>query len=127
DVHEFEARTKKLIEQFDAYSPLKGLHVNGKLTLAENIADLGGLSIAYEALERALAADPSKRKDIDGYSPEQRFFISYAQSWAAKEREEYIRQALTTDVHAPDMLRGYAPLTDLQEFFDAFNIKEGAP
>ncbi len=126
DVKEFEARTQKLIKQFNALSPLAGTHVNGKLTLAENIADLGGLSIAYEAMERALAADPSKRKTIDGYSPEQRFFISYAQSWAAKERPEYIRQALTTDTHSPDILRGYAPLLDMQEFYDAFGIKKGA-
>jgi putative endopeptidase len=127
DVHEFELRTQKLIKQFDAISPLKGLHVNGKLTLAENIADLGGLSIAYEALERNLAAHPEKRQVIDGFTPEQRFFISYAQSWAAKERDEYVRNMLTTDVHAPDMVRGYAPQLNLQEFYDAFGIKKGAP
>ncbi len=127
DVKQFEARTQKLVNQFNGYSPLPGLHVNGKLTLAENIADLGGLSIAFEALERALGADPSKRKVIDGFTPEQRFFISFAQSWAAKERAEYLRQSLTTDTHAPDMLRGFAPLTNMQEFFDAFGIKEGAP
>lgn len=127
DVAEFDARTKKLVTQFNAYSPVKGLHVNGKLTLAENIADLGGLSIAYEALERALGADPEKRKPIDGLTPEQRFFISYAQSWACKARPAYRRQALTTDVHAPDEIRGYAPLLNLQEFYDAFGIKKGAP
>ncbi len=127
DVAEFEARTKKLVTQFNAYSPVKGLHVNGKLTLAENIADLGGLSIAYEALERALGSDPEKRKPIDGLTPEQRFFISYAQSWACKARLAYRRQALTTDVHAPDEIRGYAPLLNLQEFYDAFGIKKGAP
>ncbi len=127
DVREFEARAQKLVKQFNAYSPLPGLHVNGKLTLAENIADLGGLSIAYEALERDLAADPSKRKTIDGFTPEQRFFISFSQSWASKERDEYLRQSLTTDTHAPDMIRGFAPLLNLQEFYDAFGIKEGAP
>jgi putative endopeptidase len=127
DVKEFDARTKKLVTQYNAYSPIKGLHVNGKLTLAENIADLGGLSIAYEALERALGSDPEKRKPIDGLTPEQRFFISYAQSWACKARPAYRRQALTTDVHAPDEIRGYAPLLNLQEFYDAFGIKKGAP
>jgi len=127
DVKEFDARTQKLVKQFNAFTPVPGLHVNGKLTLAENIADLGGLSIAFEALERALAADPSKRKTIDGFTPEQRFFISYAQSWASEEREEYLRQSLTTDTHSPDKIRGYAPLLNMQEFYDAFGIKEGAP
>ncbi|MDB6173382.1 MAG: Neprilysin [Chthoniobacteraceae bacterium] len=127
DAKEFDARARKLVEQFNSCEVLPGLKVNGKLTLAENIADLGGLSIAFEALERALAADPSKRKTIDGYTPEQRFFIAYAQSWAAKERDEYVRQALTTDTHSPDMLRGVEPLLNLQEFYDAFDIKETAP
>ena len=63
------------------FEPLPGLHVNGKLTLGENMADLGGVTIAYDALERALAKDPSKRKTIDGFTPEQRFFISFAQIW----------------------------------------------
>jgi putative endopeptidase len=126
DVAEFDARSAKLVKQFDAFTPLPGLHVNGKLTLAENIADLGGLSIAYEALERALAADPSKRKTIDGFTPEQRFFISYAQSWAGKVRDESMRNSITTDSHAPETLRGFAPLLNMQEFYDAFGIKPGA-
>lgn len=127
DAKEFDLRTQKLVKQFNAYSPLPGLHVNGKLTLAENIADFGGLVIAYEALERDLTAHPELRKEIDGFTPEQRFFISYAQSWAAKERDEYIRRALTTDVHSPDRFRGFAPLLNMQSFYDAFGIKKGAP
>lgn len=127
DVKQFNDRSAKLVKQYDAIYPLPGLHINGKLTLAENIADLGGLSIAYEALERALAADPSLRKEIDGYTPEQRFFISFAQSWASKEREAYLRQSLTTDTHSPDKVRGYAPQQNLQQFYDAFGIKKGAP
>ncbi len=127
DAQEFERRAQKLVEQFNGFEVLPGLKVNGKLTLAENIADLGGLVIAYEALQRALAKDPSKRKPIDGFTPEQRFFISYAQSWASKEREEYLRRSLTTNVHAPDRLRAYAPLLHLPEFYEAFGIKEGAP
>ncbi len=122
DAREFEQRAQKLVEQFNACEVLPGLKVNGKLTLAENIADLGGLSIAFEALQRALAADPSKRKTIDGFTPEQRFFLSYTQSWAARERDESLRQALTTDTHAPDMLRGVQPL-----LYDAFDIKPGTP
>ena len=127
DAREFESRAQKLVKQFNAFQPLPGLHVNGKLTLAENIADLGGLVIAYEALERALGSNPEKRKPIDGLTPEQRFFISYAQSWVSKERPEFLRRSVTTDVHAPEHFRAYAPLLNMQEFYDAFGIKKGAP
>jgi putative endopeptidase len=126
DAKEYEARAHKLVEQFNGFEALPGLHVNGKLTLTENIADLGGLSIAFEALERTLAKDPSKRQSIDGYTPEQRFFIAYAQSWVGKEREEYRRRMLSSDPHAPEKFRAYAPLQNLEEFFDAFGIKPGA-
>ncbi len=126
DAKEFDARTEKIVKQFDEFEALPGLHINGKLTLAENIADFGGLVIAYEALERALTRDPSKRKIIDGFTPEQRFFIAYAQSWASLEREEYLRRSLTTNVHAPDRYRAYAPLLNMPEFYAAFGIKPGA-
>jgi putative endopeptidase len=127
DAKEFQARAQKLVQQFNEFEPLPGLHVNGKLTLTENIADLGGLVIAYEALERALAKDPSKRKEIDGFTPEQRFFIAYAQSWLTLERPEYLRRSLSTDVHAPEKYRAYAPLQNMPEFYEAFGIKKGAP
>jgi putative endopeptidase len=127
DAREFEARAQILVDQYNAFEPLPGLKVNGKLTLTENIADLGGVVIAYEALERALAKDPSKRRLIDGLTPEQRYFISYTQSWVSKERDEYTRRLITTNVHAPDRYRAYAPLLHVQAFYDAFGIKEGAP
>src|SRR5206468_7375461 len=76
DAKEFESRARKLVEQYDHYEVLPGLHVNGQLTLGENIADLGGVTIAYEALQRALEKSPAKRKKIDGFTPEQRFFLS---------------------------------------------------
>ena len=88
DAKEFEARAQKVVDEYDAFEPLPGLHVNGKLTLGENLADLGGVNIAYDALERALAKDPSKRKNIDGFTPEQRFFVSFAQIW----RDQYPRR-----------------------------------
>jgi predicted metalloendopeptidase len=75
--------------------------VNGKLTLGENIADLGGTSIAYEALQRALAKDPSKRKKIDGFTPEQRFFLSLAQLWRTNWREAELRRRITVDPTRP--------------------------
>ena len=85
--------------------PLPGVHVNGRLTLGENLADLGGVSIAYEALERALAKDPSKRRKIDGFTPEQRFFISFAQIWRTNCREAEMVRLITVDVHSPGQFR----------------------
>ena len=78
DAEEFNARAEKVVEEYDAFTPLPGVHVNGRLTLGENIADLGGLSIAFEALQRRLTADPSRRRIVDGLTHEQRFFISWA-------------------------------------------------
>ena len=104
-----------------------GLHVNGKLTLGENIADLGGLTIAYEALERALTKDPAKRRSIDGFTPEQRFFLSLSQLWRTNIRDEELRRRITVDPHSPGQLRAIGAHVNAQEFFDAFAIKEGAP
>ena len=126
DAKQFQSRAQKLVEQFNALAPLPGAHINGRLTLAENLADLGGLVIAWDALQKALAADPAKRQPIDGLTPEQRFFISYAQSWCVIVREEYLRQQLLTDVHAPAEQRAYAPLLHMPEFYRAFGIEKGA-
>ena len=100
--------------------------MNGKLTLGENIADLGGTSIAFEALQRALAKDPAKRKTIDGFTPEQRFFISLSQIWRTNCREAEIRRLVTIDPHSPGQFRAIGPHVNMQEFFDAFDIKQGA-
>ncbi|MEY5026823.1 MAG: hypothetical protein RLZZ244_2351 [Verrucomicrobiota bacterium] len=127
DARAFEARAQKLVSQFNRFTPLPKLHVNGKLTLSENIADLNGLRIAFDALQRVLDAHPEKRQPIDGFSPEQRFFLAYAQRWAAKIRPAALRASLSTDAHAPDTLRGFAPLLHLQEFYDAFHIPPSAP
>jgi putative endopeptidase len=127
DAKQFEARAQKLVDQYNAYEALPGLHVNGKLTLGENIADLGGVTIAYEALQRDLARDPSKRKTIDGFTPEQRFFISFSQIWRTNWREAELRRRITTDPHSPGQFRAIGPPSNVQDFFDAFNIKEGAP
>ena len=126
DAKQFDARAQKLVAQFNAFAPMAGTHINGQLTLAENIADLGGLLIAWDALQKALAADPARRKTIDGLTPEQRFFISYAQSWCTLERGEYLRQSLLTDEHAPAEFRAFAPLLHLPQFYEAFGIKKGA-
>lgn len=127
DAEEFAKRTKKIVDEYNAFEILPGLHVNGELTLGENIADLGGVSIAYDAMERALKKDPSKRKIIDGLTPEQRFFISYAQVWRTNIKDEAARVQITTDPHAPGKFRSFGPLVNYQEFYDAFGIQPGSP
>ncbi|HEY0454793.1 MAG TPA: M13 family metallopeptidase [Verrucomicrobiae bacterium] len=127
DAKEFDARAQKVVDQYASYEAVPGLKVNGKLTLGENIADLGGTTIAYEALQRALAKDPSKRKAIDGFSPEQRFFLSLAQLWRTNWRDEELRRRITVDPHSPGQFRAIGPHVNLPEFYDAFQIKESAP
>lgn len=127
DVKAFEARAEKVVDQYDGYEALPGLKVNGRLTLGENIADLGGTSVAYEALQRALAKDPAKRKVIDGFTPEQRFFLSLAQLWRVNWREAELRRLLTIDPHSPAQFRAIGPHVNMKEFFDAFNIKPNQP
>jgi len=125
DADEFKARAQKLVEQYGKYEPLPGLKVNGQLTLGENIADLGGISIAYEALQRSLVG--KERNLIDGFTPEQRFFLSWAQVWKTKTRDDRMKFYLQADVHSPGEIRAFAPLLNFQPFYDAFGIKETDP
>ncbi|TMG72729.1 MAG: M13 family metallopeptidase, partial [Betaproteobacteria bacterium] len=125
DAARFEARARKLVEQFGGYEALPGVKVNGELTLGENIADLGGVSIAFEALERSLAG--KERKLVDGFTQEQRFFLSFAQVWRTNIREAALRQQLAFDPHSPAVFRAVGPLANLQPFYDAFGIREGDP
>jgi putative endopeptidase len=125
DADAFTARAKKLEEQFSGYEVAPGIKVNGAFTLGENIGDLGGVSIAYEALERSLKG--KERKLIDGLTPEQRFFLSWSQVWKTKTREDRLKTLVQIDPHAPGEVRSYAPLLNLQEFYDAFGIKETDP
>jgi putative endopeptidase len=125
DAAAFEARAQKLVDQFDAYEVLPGVRVNGHLTLGENIADLGGISLAYEALERSLKG--KERKIIDGLTPEQRFFIAWAQVWRTNARESEAKRLVAIDPHAPGGFRAIGPLVNFQPFYDAFGIKEGDP
>lgn len=123
DADAFTARATKLVDQFNGYEVLPGLKVNGAQTLGENIGDLGGVTIAYEALQRSLRG--RERKLIDGLTPEQRFFISWAQVWRTKYRDDALRRYVASDVHSPGTVRAIGPLVNLQQFFDAFGIKEG--
>jgi putative endopeptidase len=127
DAKAFDERAQRVVEEYNNFEALPGLHVNGKLTLGENLADLGGVNIAYEALQRALTKDPSKRKDIDGFTPEQRFFISFAQIWRTNVREADAQRLVTVDPHSPGQFRSYGPLLNVQEFYDAFKIPDGSP
>ena len=127
DAEEFGRRAQKLVEQYNAYEPLPGARVNGQLTLGENIADLGGTSIAFEALQRALAKDPSKRRTLDGFTPEQRFFLAFAQAWRVNTREAEIRRRLVVDPHSPPQYRAFGPLVNQTEFIAAFGLQPGDP
>jgi len=99
-------------------------HVNGRLTLGENIADLGGLKIAYAAFQQSLSGKP-RPAPIDGFTPEQRFFLAWAQIWRAKATDQYLRNQVVVDPHAPANWRGMGPLSNLREFADAFGCKPG--
>ncbi len=121
----FKARSTGIVKQFGAYTVLDGLHVNGELTQGENIADLGGLKIAFAGLQKALAGKP--REKIDGFTPEQRFFISFAAKWRRLSRPEDLRLQVQTDPHSPSEFRVNGPLSNLDEFARAFDVPEGAP
>jgi putative endopeptidase len=122
----FQVRAKGIVKQFDDYVAVDDLHVNGALTTGENIADLGGLKIAYAALQQALAEKPAPDK-IDGYTPTQRFFLSWATVWRTNQRPEVARLRAQTDPHSPPRLRVLGPLSNLPEFIDAFDVPEGSP
>ncbi|HEU4588432.1 MAG TPA: M13 family metallopeptidase [Gemmatimonadales bacterium] len=119
----FTERAQVVRRQFDDYVAIDSLHVNGQLTLGENIADLGGLTIAYGAYQRSLAGkEPPK---IDGFTGPQRFFLAWAQVWRSKYRPEYARLLVQTDPHAPNKLRTNGPLSNMPEFAKAFGCKAG--
>jgi len=122
DRDNFEKRTKKLVRQFENRVVIDGKKVNGKLTLGENIADLGGLSIAFDALQKALK-EKGRPGLIDGFTPEQRFFINWAQIWRININDELARQHLVIDPHAPCKLRVLEPLANMEAFHKAFGCR----
>jgi putative endopeptidase len=123
----YEARTALMVKQFEAYHPLPDHAINGKLTLGENIADLGGLKVAYAALAKALGTDPAKGAPIDGFTPAQRFFLNWATVWRNNIRDETLRVGLNTDPHSPGKFRVLGPLSNLPEFQAAFGCGAGTP
>ncbi|MEP7157254.1 MAG: M13 family metallopeptidase [Betaproteobacteria bacterium] len=123
DAKQYLARTAEVVKQFNAYEGVEGLKVNGKLTLGENISDLGGLKIAFMALQKANSAHTPA--SIDGYTADQRFFLSYAQSWRSLARPEVERVRLTSDGHSPARFRVKGPVANSPEFAKAFSCKPG--
>jgi endothelin-converting enzyme len=123
DERAFAGMARELVDQFNAYSPMPGLHVNGALTLHENIGDLCGLSIAWRAYKISLAGRSAPV--VDGFSGDQRFFLSWAQAWRGRIRDEYLRQWLLSTPHAPPQYRANGPATHLPGFYDAFAVKPG--
>ena len=125
---EYDKRRKAVVDQYSEYQPLPGLHVNGELTQGENIADIGGVKLAYAALQKALDKHPEERtKKIDDLTPEQRFFLSFAAIWRSKIRDEEQKLRLNTDPHSPAQFRVNGPLSNMPEFQKAFNIPDGSP
>ncbi|MHB1440046.1 MAG: M13 family metallopeptidase [Cuniculiplasma sp.] len=120
DEKKFTERADQVVDLYNSLEVLPGLHVNGKLTLGENIADLGGVSIAFEALQRRLRKNPELRRDIDGFNPEQRFFLSWAQIWRGNNREQEIRRRISIDPHSPNAFRGFVPVRNHEKFEESF-------
>ena len=125
DRAEFEKRTEVMVDLYDGFVAVDNLNVNGELTLGENIADLGGMSIAYDGLQLALKGKPKTK--IDGFTPEQRFFMSWAQTWRTLNRAEALKVQVQTDPHSPGKWRTNGPLQNMQSFAKAFECKEGDP
>ena len=125
DKKNFEARTKVLVDFFSSVEALPGKKINGKLTLGENIGDNGGLNIAFRALQNDLKANPALNKTIDGFTPEQRFFLSWATVWAGNARPEFIDRQIKTDPHSPAEARVNAALPQIDAWYKAFNVKKG--
>lgn len=122
DADKFTAKAKGVIEQYNAYTVLDSLHVNGALTLGENLADIGGLAIAYDAFK--LTKQGQGNEKIDGFTPDQRFFLGYAQVWRLVDRPESLRTRITTDPHSPEEFRVNGPLANFEPFYQAFGVTE---
>lgn len=123
DEESFSSLGERLANQYSSYEPLKGIFVNGKATLGENIADLGGVNVAFDGLQMYLKDNGNPGK-IDNFSPEQRFFISWATIWRTKSKDEALKNQVKSDFHSPGYFRAIGPLENIDAFYKAFNITE---
>ncbi len=123
DARSFQAKAQALVDQYDAFQVLPDLNVNGKLTLGENIGDLTGLFVSYQAYKKSLGGQEAPV--IDGLTGDQRFFLGFAQIWRSKSREEALRRQVLTDPHSPSRFRANGPLRNFAPFYAAFGVKEG--
>jgi putative endopeptidase len=122
DGNKFKAKAKGVVDQYNAFVVLDSLHVNGELTLGENLADIGGLAIAWDAFK--LTDQGKSDKKIDGYTPDQRFFLGFAQAWRIVSRPETVRTGITTDPHSPDEFRVLGPLSNFDPFYTTYGVTE---
>jgi putative endopeptidase len=125
DAAKFQQRAAVMVRQFNAYEPIPGIHINGEASLGENIADYGGLLIGLDAFKKT--EQYAKGEKIGGFTPLQRYFLGYAYSWIFEEREAMLREGLLSDVHAPAKWRVNGPLSNIPEFYAAFDVKPGQP
>lgn len=125
DLKKFQEKTKLIVSQFNKYTILKDKHVNGDATQGENIADLGGVVMGYEAFKKT--EQYKKNQKISGLSPEKRYFLAYGYAWMVNINDDALATQLMTDVHAPAQFRINGPLSNMPEFYKAFNIKKGSP
>ena len=124
DLKNFTIRGKALADQYNKYEPLPGVFVQGQFTLGENIGDLGGMNVAYDGLQRYYR-EHKKPDLIDGFTPEQRFYLSWATIWRVIYKDETLRTQVNTDPHSPGMFRANGPISNSPEFYDAFGVKKG--
>ena len=123
DYEKFEAKTQQVIDRYSSFTVLDSVHLKGALTVGENTADNGGIAIAYDAFKLTEQGQDTTR--IDGFTPDQRFFLSIAQIWRVKTRDEYLRTYVTTNSHSPPIWRVNGPLMNFSPFYEAFNVKPG--
>ncbi|MEO6521713.1 MAG: M13 family metallopeptidase [Mucilaginibacter sp.] len=123
DAAKFKTKVQLVIDQYNKYTVLNDLHVNGALTQGENLADIGGLAIAYQAFKNTEQGKGNTK--IDGFTPDQRFFLSFGQVWRIKNRDERLRMRISVDPHSPEMYRVNGPLSNMPEFYKAFDVKPG--